>query len=328
MSPGVPGAMHRPCWRHPGRDCWECGEPASHRPKKGEFAARDDEAGRSLGAFAATVLARDVPAAPSRDAPLTGVLSASPDDRLLLEEAIQEWVDDPFVPVGVLARRLFLSPSHFAHRFRDAAGLPPGAFAQALRIQMAKRLLVDTGLPVVDVAQETGYDSLGTFTTRFAMLVGLPPARFRFLAGSDVPAIVPAGAARQERLPSVEGTIVADEGFTGITFVGLFPFYLPARRPASSVAVPVPGPFRLPPCPPGTYHLLAAAFGQDASVRERLIGAPARVAASAAPITVTNHHTAVVGLRLRMPQVGDPPVVLSLGLRDPGTGRGDLRGRS
>lgn len=89
----------------------------------------------------------------------------SAEDRGLVEAVLLELASDPCCPIERLARRVCLSPSRFAHRFREAAGLSPGAFAVAFRTQAPKELIVDSGLPVTQVAMEVGYHSLGTFTS-------------------------------------------------------------------------------------------------------------------------------------------------------------------
>ncbi len=69
----------------------------------------------------------------------------SAEDRGLVEAVLIELASDPCCPIERLARRVCLSPSRFAHRFREAAGLSPGAFAVAFRMQAAEELIVDVG---------------------------------------------------------------------------------------------------------------------------------------------------------------------------------------
>ena len=70
-----------------------------------------------------------------------------------------------------------LSPFHFHRVFHQAAGIPPGQFLTALRMDAAKRLLLTTTESVVDVCFAVGYSSPGTFTTGFTRLVGETPER-------------------------------------------------------------------------------------------------------------------------------------------------------
>src|SRR5213080_3436753 len=78
-----------------------------------------------------------------------------------------------------LASVACLSPSHFTRVFRRLIGIPPGEFLSALRLQAARRLLLTTSLSVTDICFEVGYNSIGSFTSRFTHLVGLSPRLLR-----------------------------------------------------------------------------------------------------------------------------------------------------
>lgn len=245
------------------------------------------------------------------DGALAGDRALSEEDHAFLAEVVHALRRDPFAPAERLARGLCLSSSHFAHRFRDVAGMPPGTFALGVRMQEAKQLLVETGLPVVHLALEVGYDSLGTFTSRFASMVGVPPARFRALLDQEPPELRPAapptfGAA------SVTGSLSGRDGFAGLAFVGLFPSFLPSGRPVTGTLAPVPGTYRLPPCPPGRYRVMAAGITEGVRPRDLLISAPGAVAAGPGPVDVGLEHPARCDLVLRAPVPTDPPVVVSL----------------
>jgi AraC family transcriptional regulator, arabinose operon regulatory protein len=81
--------------------------------------------------------------------------------------------------IDELARAVHLSPSRFAHLFRQETGLPPGRFAERQRIERAKQLLELTALPVAAVAAETGFRSQFYFASRFRKLTGTSPTGFR-----------------------------------------------------------------------------------------------------------------------------------------------------
>ena len=52
-----------------------------------------------------------------------------------------------------------------------------------MRIEEAKRLLTTTTLPVTEISHRVGYSSVGSFSTRFATSVGVPPSTYRQLGG-------------------------------------------------------------------------------------------------------------------------------------------------
>jgi transcriptional regulator GlxA family with amidase domain len=78
-----------------------------------------------------------------------------------------------------LARVSGVSQAHFARSFRDAFGVPPHRYLLTRRIERAKTLLRDTGLPVTEVAFETGWNSLGTFGRVFRDITGESPGELR-----------------------------------------------------------------------------------------------------------------------------------------------------
>jgi AraC-like DNA-binding protein len=80
------------------------------------------------------------------------------------------------------ARAIGVRPAEFVRQFRQLTGVSPLRFRSALRIDRAKRLLLQNDLPVTDVALQCGYDSLGTFIRMFTRRVGLPPSAFRAMA--------------------------------------------------------------------------------------------------------------------------------------------------
>ena len=72
-----------------------------------------------------------------------------------------------------------LSPFHFQRQFKKAFQESPHDFISRLRIDQAKKLLAKGDLSVTEVCMEIGYESLGTFSTRFAREVGCAPSEFR-----------------------------------------------------------------------------------------------------------------------------------------------------
>lgn len=237
-----------------------------------------------------------------------------------LSDAIQAISLRPTWSPEAHARDLFMSPSRFAHRFRELAGLSPGAYARALRIQEAKRLLLTTAAPVLEVAEEVGYDSLGTFTTRFATHVGVPPGRFRQLTDIRLPPV--SQALRQSS--RTEGGRRGAYAFRA--FVGLFRSRLPAGRPAVGGLFRVPGRFVLTACMPGNYYVLSAMVPDDVPSADLLLSAPSAVAMSPGPVEVAMGRTTTCDLRYRSPSPGDPPVIVSLAVlaapRPGGRGQG------
>jgi transcriptional regulator GlxA family with amidase domain len=81
--------------------------------------------------------------------------------------------------VEALARGVHLSAGHLSRAFKLAYGESPYSYLMTRRIERAMLLLRTTDLSVTDVCFMVGCQSLGTFSTRFAELVGMPPSRYR-----------------------------------------------------------------------------------------------------------------------------------------------------
>ncbi|GAA3842245.1 helix-turn-helix transcriptional regulator [Streptomyces phyllanthi] len=81
--------------------------------------------------------------------------------------------------VEALARDVNMSAGHLSRQFRAAYGESPYAYLMTRRIERATALLRRGDLSVTEVCFAVGCASLGTFTTRFTELVGMPPGAFR-----------------------------------------------------------------------------------------------------------------------------------------------------
>lgn len=81
--------------------------------------------------------------------------------------------------VEALARDAHMSAGHFSRQFRAAYGESPYSYLMTRRIERAMALLRRGDLNVTEVCFEVGCSSLGTFSSRFTALVGMPPSAYR-----------------------------------------------------------------------------------------------------------------------------------------------------
>ena len=81
--------------------------------------------------------------------------------------------------VEALALGAHMSAGHLSRQFRLAYGESPYAYLMTRRIERAMALLRRGDLSVTEVCFEVGCSSLGTFSTRFTELVGMPPSTYR-----------------------------------------------------------------------------------------------------------------------------------------------------
>jgi AraC-like DNA-binding protein len=81
--------------------------------------------------------------------------------------------------VETLAAGIHMSAGHLSREFRLAFGESPYSYLMTRRIERAMALLRCGQLTVTEVCFAVGCSSLGTFSTRFSELVGMPPSVYR-----------------------------------------------------------------------------------------------------------------------------------------------------
>jgi AraC-like DNA-binding protein len=77
------------------------------------------------------------------------------------------------------AREACLSPFHFHRLFRSTFGETPHNFLTRRRMDRARHLLASGEMSVTEVCFDIGYSSLGSFSTKFQSLVGVPPTQYQ-----------------------------------------------------------------------------------------------------------------------------------------------------
>jgi AraC-like DNA-binding protein len=112
--------------------------------------------------------------------------------RLLLDAATLEHQNDPVtrtigyirghladqLTIADLADFVCLSPSAFAHLFRDITGMSPYQFIKGVRMERARALLVEGELNVGAIARAVGYSSLSHFVNEFKRYFGVTPGSY------------------------------------------------------------------------------------------------------------------------------------------------------
>jgi AraC-like DNA-binding protein len=102
--------------------------------------------------------------------------------------------------VEALARGVHMSAGHLSREFRLAYGESPYGYLMTRRIERAMALLSRGELSVTEVCFAVGCSSLGTFSSRFKDLVGMPPSAYRRHAGHAM-AGMPSCVAKQVLRP-------------------------------------------------------------------------------------------------------------------------------
>ena len=81
--------------------------------------------------------------------------------------------------VEALARGVHMSAGHLSREFRRAYGESPYSYLMTRRIERAMALLRGGARSVTEVCFAVGCSLLGTFSTRFTELVGVPPSVYK-----------------------------------------------------------------------------------------------------------------------------------------------------
>lgn len=82
------------------------------------------------------------------------------------------------ITIERLAKHVAMSPSHFAHRFRDVVRMTPIQYLKHVRLQQARLLMLGGGRGAAEAAAEVGYASPSHFARDFKDYFGVPPGRY------------------------------------------------------------------------------------------------------------------------------------------------------
>jgi AraC-like DNA-binding protein len=122
---------------------------------------------------------------------------------LTLLRRVKDRIDREYaqpLDVEALARGVHMSAGHLSREFKKAYGESPYGYLMTRRIERAMLLLRRGDMSVTDVCFAVGCSSLGTFSTRFSELVGVPPSLYRQEAAGELSGI-PSCVAKQVTRP-------------------------------------------------------------------------------------------------------------------------------
>ena len=121
---------------------------------------------------------------------------------LALLRRVRDRIDREYAkPLDVeeLARGVHMSAGHLSRQFRRAYGESPYSYLMTRRIERAMALLRYGDLSVTEICFAVGCSSLGTFSSRFSELVGVPPSVYRQQAALATAGMPPCVAKRVTR---------------------------------------------------------------------------------------------------------------------------------
>lgn len=209
-----------------------------------------------------------------------------------------------------------LSPYHFNRIFHRLAGIPPIQFQYALRLHSAKNLLLTTNLSITDICYEVGYNSLGTFTSRFTKQFGMAPGTFRCFAKEVGPIrldelVLPVRSSNTLAVADVTGALHFPGDTRGVAFVGAFERGIPEGRPVAC-SLTNSSFYRLSVPAKGQWQAFALAAPWNATLAD-LLAFKGILQGRSGVLTVERDHWLGTGdIHLSDPSSYDPPILLNI----------------
>jgi AraC family transcriptional activator of mtrCDE len=134
----------------------------------------------------------------------------------MLEDLSKPWTLD------ALAARANASRASLVRMFQKLAHMPPLEFLSELRLELARRKLATSSLPLGEIAAEIGYQSESAFSRAFRRRFGFPPGEARTSA-AELPNRAPVPSRRANRFipgPGRGGHRTGDPFFGGMVSYG------------------------------------------------------------------------------------------------------------
>jgi AraC-like DNA-binding protein len=134
-------------------------------------------------------------------------MTARPDETQRLSDLVRlrrvrDRIDREYaqpLDVEALARGAHMSAGHLSRRFRLAYGESPYSYLMTRRVERAMALLRRGDMSVTEVCFAVGCSSLGTFSSRFTELVGMPPSAYRRESAGETAGMPPCVAKQVTR---------------------------------------------------------------------------------------------------------------------------------
>lgn len=227
---------------------------------------------------------------------------------------------DVEVTTEILASEAGYSPYHFTRIFKQVTGVSPRHYLSALRIEAGKSLLIQSSSKsILGAMLELGFQSFGSFSSKFKQFVGLSPKQFQATAANlhkfmnENENALKIEESEAAGLPAVKCTLDIPPGFIGWVFVGLFPRPIPDQKPIMGTVIS----HRQKECqftkvPHGTYFVLAAAIPKSLNPADYFLLNHNLRGLAEAPVEAAPQTSAELHIKLRKPLPYDPPILINL----------------
>lgn len=85
------------------------------------------------------------------------------------------------ISISEIAKEFSLTPNYCGHLFKKTMGMSVNTYLNTLRLNHACNALLNTDLPISEIAYESGFNSLEYFHVTFKKFYGVTPAKYRSL---------------------------------------------------------------------------------------------------------------------------------------------------
>jgi transcriptional regulator GlxA family with amidase domain len=137
---------------------------------------------RDHGQAVANRVARRTVVAPWREGGQSQFVESPPDLAGEVTAATRAWATDRLgdpLALADLAAHAAMSVRTFTRRFRDETGVSPARWLTDRRVELAKRLLESTELPVDRVAEQAGFGTPTSLRQHLHAAIGVAPLAYR-----------------------------------------------------------------------------------------------------------------------------------------------------
>jgi transcriptional regulator GlxA family with amidase domain len=136
------------------------------------------EAARSSIARATSILLTEIGHPTQTSAPVRGPTALLPWQSRRILEYIEEHLGTP-IRVCDLCALLNRTKAHFSRAFKRTFGVSPHAYLLRRRIELASRLMIESTMPLCEIALKCGFNDQAHLSKRFKQHTGATPAAWR-----------------------------------------------------------------------------------------------------------------------------------------------------
>lgn len=95
------------------------------------------------------------------------------------KQIVERHLGDPEFDIAAICAQLGLSRSQVHRKLKKSTGASTSVFIRSIRLEKGKEMLLDSSLPVSEVAFKVGFKDPSYFTRAFTRKFGKPPSAFR-----------------------------------------------------------------------------------------------------------------------------------------------------